>query len=119
MESQVPVLHIRLAGIICALELTEWTTSTAPLVRLKAFSCTTGTRQNISAPTKMAMHIYLTAENNYILHFNKEEIPPTLENGFWSITMYGSDFQLVKNRMNRFSIGDRTEGIVYGRDGYG
>ena len=59
----------------------------------------------------------LDGKNNYILHFNKEEIPPTLENGFWSITMYGSDFQLVKNRMNQFSIGDRTEGIVYGWDG--
>lgn len=59
----------------------------------------------------------LDGANNYVLHFNREEIPPTLKNGFWSITMYGSNFQLVKNPINRFSIGDRTPGIVYGKDG--
>ena len=59
----------------------------------------------------------LDGKNNYILHFDKDEIPPTLPLGFWSITMYGSDFQLVKNPINRFSIGDRTKGIVYGKDG--
>ncbi len=58
----------------------------------------------------------LDGKDNYVLRFNKEEIPPTLKNGFWSITMYGSDFQLVKNRINRFSIGDRTKGIVFGPD---
>jgi DNA sulfur modification protein DndE len=31
--------------------------------------------------------------------------------------MYGSDFQLVKNPINRFSIGDRTKGLVYKPDG--
>lgn len=59
----------------------------------------------------------LDGKNNYLLHFNKDEIPPTLKNGFWSITMYGSDFQLVKNPINRFSIGDRTKGVVYNNDG--
>lgn len=59
----------------------------------------------------------LDGKNDYVLHFNKAEIPPTLHLGFWSITMYGSDFQLVKNPINRFSIGDRTKGIVYGKDG--
>ena len=59
----------------------------------------------------------LDGKNDYVLHFNKAEIPPTLHLGFWSITMYGSDFQLVKNPINRFSIGDRTKGIVFGKDG--
>lgn len=59
----------------------------------------------------------LDGKKNYILHFAKDEIPPTLRNGFWSITMYGSDFQLVKNPINRFSIGDRTKGVVYNGDG--
>lgn len=59
----------------------------------------------------------LDGKNNYVLHFNKDEIPPTLKNGFWSITMYGSDFQLVKNSINRFSIGDRTKGLVHNKDG--
>ena len=59
----------------------------------------------------------LDGANNYVLHFNKDEIPPTLKNGFWSITMYGTNFQLVKNPINRFSIGDRTKGVVYSADG--
>jgi hypothetical protein len=59
----------------------------------------------------------LDGENAYALHFDRDQIPPTLENGFWSITMYGSNFQLVKNAMNRFAIGDRTKGLVYNQDG--
>jgi len=59
----------------------------------------------------------LDGANNYVLHFDKDEIPPTLKNGFWSITMYGSDFQLVKNPINRFSIGDRTKGFTPNADG--
>ena len=34
-----------------------------------------------------------------------------------SITMYGADFQLVKNPINRYSIGDRTKGVVRNADG--
>lgn len=59
----------------------------------------------------------LDGKNDYVLHFRKDEIPPTLKNGFWSITMYGTDFQLVKNPINRFSIGDRTKGLVFNSDG--
>ena len=59
----------------------------------------------------------LDGANRYVVHFNKDEIPPTLKHGFWSFTMYGSDFQLVKNPINRFSIGDRTKGLTYNPDG--
>ncbi len=59
----------------------------------------------------------LDGKNKYVLHFGKEELAPTLTNGFWSITMYGTNFQLVKNPINRFSVGDRTKGIVYNGDG--
>ena len=59
----------------------------------------------------------LDGENRYVVHFNKDELPPTLEHGFWSFTMYGSDFQLVKNPINRFSIGDRTKGLTANADG--
>jgi hypothetical protein len=31
--------------------------------------------------------------------------------------MYGLDFQLVKNSIDRFSIGDRTPGLKYNDDG--
>ena len=46
----------------------------------------------------------LDGTKKYVLHFNKDEIPQTLKNGFWSFTMYGTDFQLVKNPINRFSL---------------
>lgn len=56
--------------------------------------------------------------SKYVLHLNKDEIPTTLENGFWSITLYRADGRnLQKNPLNRFSIGDRTKGIVYNADG--
>ena len=59
----------------------------------------------------------LDGANRYVVHFNKDELPPTLEHGFWSFTMYGADFQLVKNPINRFSIGDRTKGLTANPDG--
>ncbi|WP_085507199.1 DUF1214 domain-containing protein [Thalassobacillus devorans] len=57
----------------------------------------------------------LNGKNNYILHFNKDQLPPV--EAFWSVTMYGSDFYLVPNEINRYAIGDRTEGLEYNEDG--
>ena len=59
----------------------------------------------------------LDGSNNYVIRFDKDQIPPTMKNGFWSLTMYGADFQLVKNPIDRFSIGDRTKGLTYNPDG--
>lgn len=59
----------------------------------------------------------LDGSQRYVLHFNADQLPPTLPNGFWSITMYGADFQLVKNPINRYSIGDRTPGLTKNPDG--
>lgn len=42
--------------------------------------------------------------------------PPV--NAFWSLTMYSAETQLfVLNAINRYSVGDRTKGTVYGKDG--
>ena len=60
---------------------------------------------------------FLDGSKQYVLHFDKEELPPTQDNGFWSLTMYGLDFQLVENSIDRFSIGDRTPGLKYNADG--
>lgn len=60
---------------------------------------------------------FLDGSKKYKLHFDKDELPPTLKNGFWSLTMYGPDFQLVKNDIGRFSIGDRTLGLKFNQDG--
>ncbi len=49
----------------------------------------------------------LKGENEYVLHFSKEQLPPA--DAFWSITMYDADGFQVANSMNRFAIGDRDK----------
>ncbi len=54
--------------------------------------------------------------NRYSVRFDADKLPPA--DVFWSATMYGlPDRLLVANPINRYSIGDRTEGLVYGEDG--
>ena len=60
---------------------------------------------------------FLDGGKKYRMHFDKDELPPTMDNGFWSLTMYGLNFQLVKNDIDRFSIGDRTPGLKFNEDG--
>lgn len=52
----------------------------------------------------------------YWLRFRAKDLPPA--NAFWSITMYRMDDKnLVSNPIGRYSIGNRTRGLVYGADG--
>jgi hypothetical protein len=54
--------------------------------------------------------------NRYVIYFKLDQIPPV--NAFWSLTMYKmSDGMLVKNPINRYSIGNRTKGLKFGPDG--
>ncbi|WP_257153651.1 DUF1254 domain-containing protein [Streptomyces lunaelactis] len=56
----------------------------------------------------------LVGSTSYTLHF---EQPPPVD-AFWSVTMYDTpDYHLVDNPIGRYSIGDRTPGLVYGDDG--
>lgn len=56
----------------------------------------------------------LDGEHAYELHL--ADPPPA--DAFWSITMYASpEFLLVDNPIDRYSIGDRTPGVVTGEDG--
>ncbi len=57
----------------------------------------------------------LNGKNKYILHFDKDQIPPV--EAFWSVTMYGPDFYLVPNEMNRYAIAGHTQGLKYNDDG--
>lgn len=59
----------------------------------------------------------LDAAQEYVLHFEADEIPKAIGNGFWSLTMYGPDFQLAENPINRYAITDRTKGLSYNDDG--
>jgi hypothetical protein len=54
------------------------------------------------------------AENKYVLHFNKDQIPPA--SAFWSLTMYDAEGFQVANSLNRFAIGDR-DALKYNTDG--
>jgi len=56
----------------------------------------------------------LMGQNNYVLHFAKDEIPPV--SAFWSITMYDAQGFQVANPINRFAIGDR-DNLKYNADG--
>jgi hypothetical protein len=58
----------------------------------------------------------MTGENRYRIKFPKGKLPPV--GAFWSITAYDlKTFQLIENTIQRYSIGDRTEGLVFEADG--
>ncbi|MDO9491836.1 DUF1254 domain-containing protein [Acetobacterium sp.] len=54
--------------------------------------------------------------NNYVIHFDKDQLPPTKDTGFWSITAYDSNNFLIDNPINRYSINDRST-VTYNQDG--
>jgi len=56
----------------------------------------------------------LTGASNYVLHFEKDQIPPA--DAFWSLTMYGDDQFFVANPIGRFAIGDRDK-LAFNADG--
>ncbi|MGW0178028.1 DUF1254 domain-containing protein [Nocardia sp. NPDC003345] len=47
----------------------------------------------------------VTGEHDYVLHFEKDELPPVA--AFWSVTMYDEQGFQVANALDRFAIGDR------------
>jgi hypothetical protein len=56
----------------------------------------------------------LDGANRYELRLS----PPPPVDAFWSLTMYdATDFYLVANAIDRYSIGDRTPGLATGADG--
>ena len=58
----------------------------------------------------------LDGNNKYVIHFEKGKLPPVKL--FWSITMYNLPQRLlVDNKIDRYSIGDRTEGFKPSADG--
>jgi hypothetical protein len=53
--------------------------------------------------------------DRYTITFPRGLLPPA--RAFWSLTMYDSDNYLYANALNRYEIGNRTAGLVYGRSG--
>ena len=48
----------------------------------------------------------LTGQKTYTMHFNS--FPPTVDNGFWSVTAYGEDDFLIDNPIDRYCLNDRS-----------
>jgi hypothetical protein len=51
----------------------------------------------------------------YEIRFEPGRQPPV--DAFWSLTAYNADRNLIANPINRYSIGDRTPGLVTDSDG--
>ena len=54
------------------------------------------------------------SESKYVVHFEKDQIPPT--KAFWSLTIYNDQNFLSENSINRFALGDRDD-LTYNADG--
>lgn len=57
----------------------------------------------------------LSGANRYTLTFPAGQLPPV--EAFWSLILYGPDFFLVDNPLNRYAINDRTSGLKTSADG--
>jgi hypothetical protein len=57
----------------------------------------------------------LSGTNNYTIHLNPGQTPPV--DAFWSITMYNNKSLFVDNPINRYNVGQYTEGLKNNTDG--
>lgn len=58
----------------------------------------------------------LDGRRAYRLHFSAAQLPPV--DAFWSLTLYDGQTQLfAANPLQRYALGDRSEGLVYDADG--
>lgn len=58
----------------------------------------------------------LNGENKYVLHIEKDGLPPVEDKGFWSITIYDEDNFLIDNEIDRYCINDRSN-LKFNEDG--
>lgn len=56
----------------------------------------------------------LLGKKSYVIHFNKNELPPA--NAFWSVTLYNDKQLFAKNSLQRYALGSRDP-LVYNSDG--
>jgi hypothetical protein len=57
----------------------------------------------------------LSGSNKYTIHFKSGQLPPV--DAFWSISMYNNESYFVDNPINRYNIGQYTEGLKNNTDG--
>jgi hypothetical protein len=65
--------------------------------------------QDAIYPTSLkdAEHRSYSGSDKYIMHFPKGQLPPA--KGFWSLTMYNTEYFFVANPLNRYSISARQD----------
>jgi hypothetical protein len=49
----------------------------------------------------------LSSAGKYVIHFNKDEIPPV--NGFWSLSLYNEKILFAANPINRYCLGSLSD----------
>jgi hypothetical protein len=57
----------------------------------------------------------LRGDVGYKLVFPAGSLPPV--DAFWAVSLYDPNFFLVDNPIHRYSVSDRTKGLIYGADG--
>jgi hypothetical protein len=57
----------------------------------------------------------LSGANKYVLHFDKDKIPPVAV--FWNLNMYDDKEFFIENDFKRYSIGSTTDGLKKNADG--
>ncbi len=57
----------------------------------------------------------LSGDKQYRMRFGPGELPPV--DAFWSLTLYDGSYFLFGNRLDRYGISDRTEGLRFEADG--
>jgi Uncharacterized conserved protein len=81
----------------------------------RAFVAYTG---YVANPTSVALYVTtkmdsdftpITGSSSYNIHFEAGRFPPVRDNGFWSITVYGPDYFLIDNAIDRYSVNDRMD----------
>jgi hypothetical protein len=55
-----------------------------------------------------------SSERRYLLHFDRDEIPPV--RAFWSLTLYNDSQLFAENSLHRYALGDRDP-LRYNGDG--
>lgn len=57
-----------------------------------------------------------SGSQSYMIHFEKDALPKTRDNGFWSITVYNAANFLIDNPLSRYDINDRDR-LIFNEDG--
>jgi hypothetical protein len=71
--------------------------------------------QQGSRHTTSLSNFNLEANESLLLTFSGK--PLLKPSGFWSLSIYGADQYLIKNKLSRFSISDRSTNLTYLRSG--